>query len=595
MVAQAFPNTQDGEDIQEVSSDENIRKIRRAIAMGYKDTPGAKGYRKRFNAAKQIRAPFESDWRLIKENIAPFFGKWLGGTSSQVNEYEEQLDYSFITDSTPLHAVQTAADGLHGAVTASDRQWFNFYLGSYSREGENISPESKQWITNVQDAVRDALSRSNFYTVIYLLYEELLVCGNGLMTIDADEENIVRFTVHTAGTYWFVTNNTGSIDQVFIRHCMQAKDIAEKYGFDESPDIVKQCLRTGSETRVFPVMECIQPWNYMGDSSPSNEIGYTYESVIFLETGGDGDSIITKEPFRTKPFVAATWADPGNGTYSRTSPGHDTLPDVMQLHKVVTDINDAVAWQVNPAFIAPDSLFREHRNIHPGDIITTEGDPKASLNPVMTPSFDINGAFALRDSLQDSVNKGFYVDKFLLVANRTRQITAAEVYALEGERDAILNPIISRIGDNVLYYALVRTYDIIAYEWNILDEPPEDIAGMQLFPYFTGDVAESQRSRRTTSRISATLNLIAQAAQLDPLVLQYYDIYKLLKYADEGGVTVEGVLKNENEAEQIQQAAMEQQQQAAQAQQMQGALQAANVAGNTPVGDDNLLGQLLEE
>lgn len=576
-------------------SPENVARrdgqARRLIKQAYKGDPEVGPYRKRFNAAKTVRKPMEKVWREVRDYLLPACGRYLDEDYGDPNDEDYTVCYSKIYDSSPTKMALTAADGLHGGLTNQAEQWFSLYVGNYVDYESTFSDEAKAWITNAQEATRDVMAQSNFYSAVYQLYLEHIGFGTALMLVLSDPISTARYYTKTIGSYWFVPDSRQRVETVFIRIVSRAEDIVRDYGEENCPRKVLEAMdQTGGADKKFNIIQCIQPWNYFGRNG--NHEDWKYEDVRFLESGSDEDRILFRGGYRTKPFVAVRWADAGDYVYSRSCPGIDALPDVKQLQEMTLDYNKAVKWRVDPAW-AHTSESDIGDAIVPGGIYKVTGNVRDNLlTALIPPEFDIPAATQAAQFLRDRISATLYNREILLVQSRERQITATEVNQLIQEKNAVLGPIIARIGDNALIPILDRTFEIETVEWNILLDPPEEIQGLEVKPYFTGQLAKAQRQGGVVQQIQQTVEIAMAVGQLDPQALLNFDLDAMLHAADEIDLFLPGTIRSKDKVEELrqqQQQAMQQQQQMAA---MQQGVDMAKTAGDTSMAPDTLMGQL---
>lgn len=554
--------------------------------------PDRAPYMRRWKVAQEIRQPMESVYREVRDYILPSLGRYLSGEDSDNHDYS--VNHSFILDSSPTKMALTAADGLHGGLTNQAEQWFSLYVGNYKDYENTFSADAKAYITNAQECTRDTLSISNFYSAIYQFYLEVMGFGVALMLILSDPITRARYFTKTIGTYWLTQDSSMRIDAVFIRSTVRALDIVKDYGSGNCPQRVLEAVERNPD-RQFAIIQCIQPWNFFGRNKP--HLDFKYEDVRWVEGGDDNEKILFRGGYRTKPFVAMRWTDAGDAVYSRSCPGLDALPDVKQLQEMTLDFNKATKWLSDPAWL--NASQAEIDEIIPGGIYKTVGDPRAAmLQPLIPPQFNLQANTEAAQALRDRISAIFYNREILLVQSRQRQITATEVDQLVVEKNTVLGPITARTGDNALIPILDRTYEIESVELNILQDPPEEIQGLEVKPYFSGQLARAQRQGQVMSQATQALQIagtLAGLAQVSPSAadgLLAFDFSGMVRALDEVEVFPSGTVHTQDEIDELkaQQAqAMQQQQQAAGMQQM---VDMAKTAGDTSVAPDTLLGQM---
>ena len=563
------------------------RLMREAI----KGDPDRAPYVRRHEHLKKIRKPMEPVWREIRDYLLPVCGRFLDGDEEEESSGKAKTVKSCILDSSPTTMARVAAEGLHGGLTNQAEQWFSLYVGSYRDYRESVSEEAKAWITNAQNCERDTLATSNFYSAIYPLYLEAFGFGTAVMLILSDAKTRVRYYSETVGTYWLGQDDSRRIDSLYLKSMVRAIDLIEKYGEKNCPRRVVEAVRDKQEEQRFGVIRCIQPWNYFGQCGRHPR--WTYESVCFVEGGDEQENILCREGFLTKPFVAIRWTDSGDYVYGQSCPGIDCLPDVKQLQVMTLDYNMAVKWASNPAWVHSVASRIDGKTIIPGGIYQVDGNVRDNLlAPLVPPAFNIPANTEAAAALRERISATLYNREILLVQSRERQITATEVNQLIAEKNAVLGPITARMGDNALIPILDRTFEIITEDWHILSEAPEEIQGMEVKPYFSGQLAKAQRQGGTLQQIEYTMNIAAGLGNLDPQALANFDWSGMLRAADEVDLFLPGTIRPQKQVEEMQ---AQQQQALAQQQQAAALVQTAATAkdlGGASTAPDTALGML---
>lgn len=567
------------------------RQAARLMSRWTMHAPERKPYAERLaNELIPERLGVERLWRNIRDYLLPSFGRFLDEDKHDwaVSHYRA----SKIRDSSPVKMALTAADGLHGGLTNQAEQWFTLYVGRYNNDTA-FGGAARDWILNAQECVRDTLAASNFYTALYPFELELLCAGTAFMLCSADPITRARYYHYTFGSYWLAMDSQRRVDTAYIRHMMRAVDIVTEYGEENCPDrVIREMERSGGGSTRFPVIQCIQPWNYFGNVPHSDK--WTYEDVHYVEGGNENEKILYRNGFQTRPFVTATWSDSGDSPYGMSCPGFDSLPDIKELYQCVKDYGMAVKWLVDPSFAYSGN--EEYDHILPGKVYRVTGDPRNSgMVAIVPPSFDINVCMQLIGDLRERIKATMYNREFLLVQSRERQITATEVNQLIAEKNTVLGPISARISDNVLMPILDRTFEIIDSEWGVLsllDEPPDEIDGLDIKPYFTGQLARAQRQGSSLQQIQSMLEIAGSMKQLDETSMAAFNLVKAMQSADELDLFLPGAIRTQDEIDELmtqQQQAMAQQQQQMQ---ISNALQMAKTAGDTSLAPDTLAGQM---
>ena len=117
-----------------------------------------------YEAAKQERADWETEWKDISEFLLPGRGRYGDTKPDKRKLYSSSIINSIATD-----ALNVLISGMHGGLTSPALPWFR--LSWKQPEIEQFEP-LKAWLQQCNDRMHQALQFSNFYSVIAAFYEE---------------------------------------------------------------------------------------------------------------------------------------------------------------------------------------------------------------------------------------------------------------------------------------------------------------------------------------------------------------------------------------------------------------------------------------
>ncbi len=547
-------------------------------------------YRRRFNRLKQLRLHIEPKWIQVRDLLDPAATRYLNGETYE----DESIDDSQILDSAPRKMAQTAADGLYGGLASPTIPWFSLYVGDYSKFETGTMHEEKVWLNLAEECERDILANSNFYVAVHSFRKEVFEFGISLMCAYSDPVQVVRFFPYTVGSFWVAQNSKRVIDTVYIKTTATAIDIADTYGIENCPRDVKQALDPGGDTdRKFSVIQAIQPWGFFGGRP--NENDYEYEDVHFIESGHQDDSILYRGGFRTKPFIIARWSESWESVYPQSCPGIDALPDIRQLYLATKHFNMAVEWASNPAWAVDATLSQDIKNVLPGQFVEIQGSgAREPIRALIPPVFNFEANMALRKALIENISGTFYNREIMMVSSRAYQnhtMTATEVDQLRQEKNAVMGPVNTRQSDPNKDI-LDRVFELITLDWNILEEPPQSLVGQEIKPYFTNDMAITQRQ----SRLQQANDVLAWMQTVYPVYPQIKHTFDWDRWAREFEKTdtIPSFAFNDPEkVNQLVQQEAQAMQQMQQMQMMQQASQAGKNLGATPTEGPNVAAELM--
>lgn len=538
-------------------------------------------------------------WELLVEERRPWISTWKALASHYLpTGYRDADDGNAhrkknllnpdIVDSTGVYALRTLAAGMQGGMTSPARPWFGLRL-----EGGEGGIAAQAWLDEVVERMRVILHTSNFYGVIYQAYAQLAAFGTACVSEQADM-NGFQFDCCQSGTFVLDVDKAGRVDTVMRKIWLTARQMAQEFGENALPGVVKTSLTNANMGNVrHAVFHAVFPRNEPGLTGRTiNGAQRPFASVYWMQgMGGSGGYHLLRESgFDSFPFFGVRWNVLSGDVYG-TSPAMDTLPDCRMLQQMAKTTLKGVHKMVDPPVNVAAELQSVGVDLTPGGVnyVSMMGNNGAAVTPVLKVQPDVAAAQAMIQQVQQQIKEGLYNDLFrMLLSTNRRQITATEVDAREAEKMILIGPVLERLHDELFIPLIDRTFELMG-RFNALPPVPEDLAGRGLRVEFISTLAQAQKLV-STGGIQQLLAFIGGAAQIDPSVLDALDGDTLVdKYNEYLGVDA-AVLRPREEREAIRQQRALAQVRAAQQAQAQAAMeqlpQAAKTLADTPVGGE---------
>jgi len=404
-----------------------------------------------------------------------------------------------IVDSTGTLAARTCAAGMMTGMNSPARPWFKLGIDGFSLD-QTSNPISL-WLAEVESRMYKVFQESNFYNSMAQLYFDLVVFGSASMLIYEDYDDIIRCFNPALGEFYLSNGPRGDVNTFYREFTMTVAALVEKFGEDKVSEGV-QSLFNGKGANLeqeIVVRHAIQP-NFSASGIPK-EFPYVefYWEWGSANRGNNGNpTILSSRPFYDPPFVAARWDIVADDAYGR-SPGMDALGDIKQLQQEQRRKGQAIDKMVNPPLMADVALKNQPASLIPGGITYVAGLQNSGG---MKPVYEVQPRIAemtqdIRE-VQERIQRIFFNDLFLMIANLSTVRTATEIDALREEKLVMLGPVIQRLENEVLDPIIDRVFNIMQ-RTGLLPEPPEEIAGQQIKVNYISFIAEAQRASATTS------------------------------------------------------------------------------------------------
>jgi hypothetical protein len=225
---------------------------------------------------------------------------------------------------------------------------------------------------------------------------------------------------------------------------------------------------------------------------------------------------------------------------------------------------------------------------------TTIENPTDRVEPLPFPANLMPGYQQIADIRAD-LRERFKTKIFNLMSSLTKEMTATQAAAMQGEQAVLLGPIVTRDQSENLVPLIHKTFACLR-DAGRLPKPPESIlmyGDTQVDIEFLGPVAMLARRYLQMQGINAGLsNILPLAEKFAPQVLDYINFDEAAKYDWEVSGAPAKVLRSDEEVAVIRQ----QRAKAAQAQQAQQAMQTmsdAYVKTNTPIAPNSGAAQIM--
>ena len=519
----------------------------------------------RAEQAENIRVMREDVLQRISEFVLPNRGDF-----TVVRSKGQRTDRN-VFDTTAVQANRTLAAALGTMLT--EGKWFAL-RPSNKELLENF--EVKEYLENVETLMLAAFESPNsgFPQQNDQIFIDMPAYGTACMFIEDNLEMGLIFKNIHLSQISFLENVAEKADSVFRRFKLTARQAAQQFGEENLGPKVAAALGKGILTE-FEFVHAVMPrrdWKRMpGFTGDVDQGGFDFpSSYVSIED----KKVVFSKGYHEIPYIIARWSKYTGEIYGR-GPGWDTLADTMMANKIKEIIIRAAEKQVDPPLLVSDDGVIAPLRTHPGGVnigaMSQDGRPLVAQLPV-DGRIDI-GEFLLKD-IQDSIRKGFFVDRF--EEKDGTPVTAEENRDRQDTRLRLSAPHIQRIQAEYLSPAVDRVFGIMQRA-GTFPEAPEVLRGDDLKVEFVSPLVKAQRSQEAQAynrafQSGAGLIEASQGTVMDNVELDesFRDILEI------AGVPIENI-KSPNEVDEIREQRAEQQKQQ---QQLAMAKEAVDTAAN---------------
>ena len=505
---------------------------------------------------KDKRSNWETHWQEVADLIIP--------RKSDIVDQKVRGDkrHLQVFDATAIHSLELLASSLHGMMTSSANRWFSL---RFKETVLNENDEAKEWLEDVVDTMYVAFQRSNFQQEIFETYHDLCSFGTAAMFIEADENDIIRFSARHIKEIYISENARGLVDCIYRRFKISTKSAIEKFGIDN----VSRQLQTLSKKSPFEdaeICHVVKPRDIYNPNKKDQK-NMPFVSIYYeTETG----HIISISGFNEFPYVVPRYLKASNEIYGR-SPAMNSLPDVKVLNKMVEVGLKAAQKQVDPPLLVPDDSLLMPIRTAPGSLNYYRAGSRDRIEPLQIGANNPLG-IQMEEQRRKAISQTFHVDQLLITENRN--MTATEVAQRAEEKMRILGPTLGRLQVELLNPTVIRVFNIMLRN-NLFKPAPEVLANQEIDIEYVSPAALAQKGQELSSIIRG-LEIFGSIGQVAP-VTDYLDPRGLVKEIIQILGLPAKIIRSDAEVQQI-----AEEKQAAQQQQMEmmNAVQESQVAKN---------------
>jgi hypothetical protein len=542
----------------------------------------------RYEALKQLRAPWESLWQEISKYVVPRRAPGLTGTEVGTPSTKES---DLLFDSTAVQANMTLANGQLAWMSPLEAPWFSF-------DPEVANDQAKLWLARATKLTREELAVSSFYTAVHEFYLDRGAFGTACLYVEPGKKRAISAKVWPVGSFVLDEDDEGNVDTVMRCFKLTPRQAVQKFGEQAVSGKVLEMLKKGgpgAHTRI-EFIHAIYPRDDAERDKARLDAANMPIASVYVEK--DSGHVCRVSGYEEMPVFVSRYLEWGSATgwLYGWAPAFAALPECRQLN-FLQEMMDALAEKMAfPPVLAPEELEGE---IDPNamgvtyfskDLIQANSMPKEWMTQGR---YDI-GLQRIQER-QKAIREMFHVDLFQMFAQLTKQMTAREVAERSQEKLIQFSPTFSRLTTELFNPLLERLFGILLRSNKLGNPPPalvqpvDENRGFVPMP----KVRYSSRIALTLAALPSlgyqrTVERISQTSRLSPGVLDLIDFDKAERSAAIADGVDPEVLRSEADVEQIRQARAEAQ---AQAQQMEQAAMAADAAakvgripGDSPVG-----------
>lgn len=405
------------------------------------------------NMLKGKRANFEGVWQQIGDYIVP--------TKSDIQSVSSpgEAIYNHLLDSTGVNSNELLAGALHGMLTNPSGYFFGLTTGIPKVDSMDAP---RMWLQNVTRIMHEVLNNSNFHTEVHEMYVDLTGFGNGPMSMEEDEDTIVRFASRPLKEIFIEENSRGVVDCLYRCYELDARGLVDDFGLENLPEEIRKEYTEGKDCS-YEMIHAIYPVRKVGEYQKT-KFKYVSQYVLVkkkltLEIGG----------FYEFPYLVPRWTKRSGESYGRGC-GEKALPEAKCLNKMTETTLRGAQKVVDPPLQAPDDGFVLPLVTRPAGLNYYRAGSQDRIEPIFNAA-QIDFGYQAIELKKSQVREAFFIDQLKL--REGPQMTATEVMERVEQALRFLGPQLGRQQSEFLQPLIVRLYAILDRKGLIPELPSE--------------------------------------------------------------------------------------------------------------------------
>lgn len=473
---------------------------------------------KYINRHAQLDAEYTT-WRTTQEQICTYMQPGRGRFNETDTVKGQRQDQQIVNDTAVMAQVKLEG-AMDTGITSAARKWARLAAGT-SQAYDAGQAIARDYLDEVERIFFETLSRSNYYQTHRNIYRDVIGPATGLMFIEEDDVEDVRFIHVPVGQYRLAVDARGRVNEVHRGpFAMTVAQVVGEFGIDACSDSVKQSWQADKKSDTVLVLHVVEertereygkidaknkPWAscWMEYGGGSNTGGSKQDSANL--------GLLRESGYDEKPFVAPRWSVVGLDPYGRDSPGWQSIGDSKALQALVRSNAQTLALIGKPPMNQPPGM--SGGQLVPGKINPVPDGKQKFEASVIIPPAAVTVGNDLEARHEARINRAHFSDILYRISldQRNARATAAEVNAGEREQLLLLGGVFGRLADEDLKPTVIRVLAILQRKGKVAAPPQELGAGVAIV--FENILVATQKTLQITSveRVLATTTMVENA------------------------------------------------------------------------------------
>ena len=548
------------------------------------------------------RGAFEPEWKKLAQYILPKRARYY----NESDDGESSDDYSDIMNNTATYSATTLKNGMMAGITSPYFPWFRL---TTRNQDHSESEDVKIWLEDVRQRMFSVFEKSNLYDTLPIIYGDLGVFGTGVMIMEECLDNVVHFQDLEVCSY-YIANDSKYQTRVFYRDfTLTVRQVVEKFGDKGSQgnyDLskfsynVQRLWKEGRYEESVSICHFVVP-NTKGRRNDAISSAHKKYVSLYYERGATNNSehysikstpsdikdYLSIKGFDYFPVLAPKWEKRSRSSYGTDCPGMKCIGDIKQLQAMEYDLAEAAELGVRPPMVASKDLENQYTSIQPGDVVHTDGQFREAFQAPR----NTGDLHTIKLEIQERIKKAFQENLFLQFTDSDRrQITATEVIEKKQEKLLILGPVLQNLRTDLLDPLIEGTFNMMMVQ-GLIPEPPEGVKGSLKVEY--SSIMTKAQKRVGVDSVELFLQFMANLTEYNPYIIENVNMDQLVSVYGEMISIPPGILRDEDEIEEIREGRMRQEQAQRQSEMLAQEASTIKDLSQSKVGDETALKEVV--
>lgn len=513
----------------------------------------ADGILRRLAQLKTERSSIETFLRECYDHTYPLRGssfytaEGAGAQGSQTGQ--AAVRQAELLDSTGTESARILASALMSGLTPANSRWAESWV-----EGANEA--DRAWLDQKSTEVWQWIHRSNYDSAGFEATLDLVCGGQFYLFIDEAEEGGFTFDQWPVASTWAAASKKGKPLDTFYREVeLTAEQAVGMYG----ENMVDKTVRDAAATdpgKTFKYCWAVYPRTGKHGRLARNMPWASCHVEVMTKR------IVRESGYHECPIVAPRWQKIPNGECG-VGPVFEALPSIKQLNTVIRLNLAGLEMNVAGMWVAKDDGVLNPHTVKVGPRKIIVAADTESIKPLIAAT-DMSKTILEIERLQRQIKAVMMADHLEPQTKPGEPETAYAVHVRVELIRQLLGPTYGRLQAEWLSPFWIRCWGI-AFRSGTLGPAPESLREREFTVKYVSPLARAQRAVDLSAMDRYELALI-QETQLDPNVLDNYNLDEAARMRAELGGVPSKLLRDRKEVERMRaQAAKDEQ-----AQQQQG-------------------------